>query len=107
MRNTLMIAAIVSALALPAVAEDRFAPNNPWFGQFEETCRDGAAMNEECQAGVIGAYVEYSGSSNVRCDFAAFWRVRDGKLSGDIIAALPWQNGVEAIVREPGVCRPA
>lgn len=104
MRNAFIITALAVALASPAVAEDRFSPDNAWFSQFEETCRDGLTMNEECQAGVMGAYVEAAGDADVRCDFAAFWVARD--RLGDTLGVLPWQYGVEAIIAEPGVCGP-
>lgn len=101
MRTLIVIATL---LTTPALAEDRFAPDNPWFRDFEATCRDGLRMNEECQAGVLGAYAEYASSEAITCDFAAFWSVRDDKYSGKIMPTLPWQTGVEFIVSEPGVC---
>jgi hypothetical protein len=89
-----------------AAAEDRFAPGNPWFSEFEQTCRQGPEMAPECQGSVLGAYAEASGSSEVTCDFAEFWRVRDALYNDETFAVLPWQYGVEALVAEPGVCGP-
>lgn len=102
MRTLIVIAAL---LATPVLAEDRFAPDNPWFRDFEASCRIGDTMDEECQAGVLGAYAEHAGTENITCDFAAFWRVRD-EAHGDsqILAVLPWQTAVEFLVAEPGVC---
>lgn len=96
--------AVLAMTALPATAEDRFAPDNPWFREFEATCRvQHEQMDEGCQAGVLGAYADFSGSTDITCNFAEFWRVRD-ELKSDIFDALPWQYGVEAIVQTEGVC---
>lgn len=102
MKALLLFAALVAAT--PAVASDRFAPGNPWFRDFEATCRDGSAMSEECQAGVLSAFAEQAGTEKISCDFAAFWQVRDERYAGQILAVLPWQSGVEMLVAEPGVC---
>jgi hypothetical protein len=102
MRALLLFAALLAAT--PALASDRFGADNPWFEQFEATCRDGSAMNEECQAGVLSAYAEQAGTENVSCDFAVFWQTKDEQFASQTFGALPWQNGVEAIVAAPGVC---
>jgi hypothetical protein len=95
-------------LVSPAAAQDRFAPDNPWFREFDATCRAGRDMVEECKGSVLGAYAEYAGvdQSAVSCDFREFWRIRDARFRPEIINVLPWQYGVEAIVRTPGVCKP-
>lgn len=96
--------AVLAMTALPATAEDRFAPDNPWFRDFEGACRvESGDMTEECQAGVLGAYADFSGSTDISCDFAEFWRVRD-ELKSVLFDVLPWQYGVEAIVQTEGVC---
>ena len=101
-------ALLVLVLASPVAAEDRFAPDNPWFSDFEQTCRSEADMVPECEGSVLGAYAEYAGTTpdKVTCDFQQFWRVRDTKFDtkADMIAVLPWQYGVEAIVQTDGVC---
>lgn len=102
--RTLIVALTIVAAASPALAQTgRFAPDNPWFQHFEETCRDGYLMHEECQGGVLGAFAEYAGTENIRCDFELFWRVKDTK-SSDYFNTLPWQYGVEFIIQETGVC---
>lgn len=98
------IAAAVLSLVTPASSEDRFGPDNPWFNQFEDTCREGMKMHPDCQTGVLGAYAEYAGTDNVSCDFSAFWRVRDERYNTKVFDVLPWQYGVEAIVQTDGVC---
>jgi hypothetical protein len=102
MRHLIVLAAL---LATPALGQDRFAPDNPWFKDFEAACRAELTMDEECQAGVLGAYAERAGTQNIACDFAAFWRVRDEQYpDSKVFAVLPWQTAVEFIVAEPGVC---
>lgn len=104
MRAALLVLFLVS----PVAAEDRFAPDNPWFRDFEATCRSGADMLPDCEGSVLGAYAEYAGTTPdaVKCDFRAFWRVRDETFGSkaDTISVLPWQYGVEAIVQTDGVC---
>jgi hypothetical protein len=96
--------AVLAMTALPATAEDRFAADNPWFRDFEAACRvDTGDMTEDCQAGVLGAYADFAETTDITCDFAKFWRVRD-ELKSDLFDVLPWQYGVEAIVQTEGVC---
>lgn len=93
-------------LLAPATAQDRFAPGNPWFQDFEATCRkDGQSppIARECETGVLMGWQAVSGTSGGTCDFARFWEVADTKKS-EIFNVLPWQTAVEEIFREPGVC---
>lgn len=93
-------------LAAPALGSDRFAPDNPWFRDFEATCRVGNSLHEECAGGVLGAYAEFKNTTpdSVTCDYEAFWRVRDESMDGKMFSVLPWQYGVEFIVQTEGVC---
>jgi hypothetical protein len=94
------------ALMLPAaaVAQDRFASDNPWFQDFEAACRDGGDMLADCRGSVLGAFEAAAGTDQIQCDFAAFWAVKDAKFSSRVFAVLPWQTGVEFIIAEDGVC---
>lgn len=95
----------IALLSTAALGQDRFAPGNPWFQDFEATCRIGSDLNAECQVGVLKAYMSVAGANaDVRCDFAKFWQVRDDKFANSLFAVLPWQTLVEYIVAEPGVC---
>jgi len=91
----------------PAAGSERFAPDNPWFQDFEKACRDGTAMKLDCEGSVNGAFAEHAKVSidKVSCDFAAFWRTKDADHGDRTFAVLPWQYGVEFIVAEPGVCK--
>ena len=102
MRSLLL--GLMAFVAAPAFAEERFAPDNPWFQDFEAACRDGSDMNEECQAGVLGAYAEFAGTEAIACDFRAFWEARDSMADSKTLPVLPWQYGVEFIVQKDGVC---
>lgn len=103
MRAALLLTLLLTSAS---VASDRFAPDNPWFRDFEAACRVGMDMSEDCKGSVLGAYAEYSGASEVDCDFVAFWQARD-EQSGDMFTVLPWQYGVEFLVAVEGVCSPA
>jgi hypothetical protein len=103
MRAVLLTLAVL--LPAAATAQDRFAPDNPWFQDFEATCRTGDEMHPDCRGSVLGAYAEYAGTDHVECDFTAFWQVKDAKYGMRFFAVLPWQTGVEFLVAEDGVCR--
>jgi hypothetical protein len=93
-------------LVSPAAAQDRFAPDNPWFRDFETSCRGAGGVVEECEGSILGAFADFAkvAQESVSCDFREFWHVRDTNFDFDEFAVLPWQNGVEAIVQTPGVC---
>lgn len=97
--------AVLAMTALPATAEDRFAADNPWFRDFEAACRvETGDMTEDCQAGVLGAFADFAETTDITCDFAKFWQIRDDDMNFEEFAVLPWQYGVEAIVKTEGVC---
>jgi hypothetical protein len=106
----LLATALAVITCSTGVAQDRFAPGNPYYADFERDCRrddPGNPMAEECQGGVEDAWRNFSGSKNVDCDYGAYWLVSDDmKLRNDkYFDVLPWQYGVEAVVGEGGVCR--
>lgn len=104
MRTILLL--IFAGISLPALAQTgRLEPGNPWFKDFVETCRDGTEMVAECQLGVLGAFRASSGREDVSCDWHAFWSVVDSRKDSEVLFVLPWQNGVEAVIAEPGVCK--
>lgn len=102
MRAALLLTLMMTSAS---VASDRFAPDSPWFQDFEASCRVGMDMGEDCKGSVLGAYAEFIGVSDVECDFPAFWRARD-EQTGDMFTVLPWQYGVEFLVAAEGVCSP-
>ena len=104
MQKGLLVLALC-ALTSPALGQGIFGPDNPWFQDFEATCRDGDGMFEECQASVVQAFQNEAGTHSVKCDFEAFWRVRDTEYANDkYLPVLPWQYGVLAVLRHGGVC---
>lgn len=104
--KAIVLAAAALLIALPAAASDRFAPDNPWFQEFEKTCRAGNTMVPDCDGSVLGAFAEQAKTpvASVTCDFEAFWHAKDANHADRTFAVLPWQYGVEALVAEPGVC---
>src|SRR5687768_9130633 len=89
-----------------ATASNRFAPDNPWFQDFEAACRVNDTMAGECMGSVVGAFAAYAGADpdDVTCDFEAFWRTKDDSKDSRMFDVLPWQYGVEFIVEAEGVC---
>lgn len=101
----LMVLGVIALLAAPAVAQDRFGADNPWFQDFEATCRaDGETppMKAECQEGVMQGWYAYSGAERGSCDWSLFWDAADAIRSPEL-EVLPWQYGVEALFAH-GVC---
>lgn len=110
MRKILVTAAAVLLVSPVAAQTGRFEPGNPWYRDFERVCRQddpGDPMKAECHGGVEGAWREFSGSPGVACDYGAFWLVSDEmkRLAPNVFEVQPWQYGVEAVLREGGVCR--
>lgn len=103
----LMVLGAVALLAVPAAGQDRFGPDNPWFRDFEATCRaddEDPPMREECQTGVLMGLAEYKGYTNGQCDWYWFWEAADSLKNGnETFAVLPWQYAVEAII-DSGAC---
>ena len=101
----LMVLGAAALLAAPALGQDRFAPDNPWFRDFEATCRDDVSqqpMNPTCREGVLQGLREWTGRENVDCDWYMFWEAADA-LKTPYFEVLPWQTAVEFIF-ENGVC---
>lgn len=103
-----LIAALAAVVAQPVTAQtDRFAPDNPWFRDFEAACRvddENPPMREECQQGVLMGLAEYRGYSNGGCDWYWFWEVADSmNAMTETFSVLPWQYAVEEIF-ENGAC---
>lgn len=91
--------------ATPAMAQGRLGAENPWFQDFEASCRrDGQnpPIAQESAEGVIMGWRSVSGTMGT-CDFTRFWEVADEK-KGEVFNVLPWQTAVEFIFAEPGVC---
>lgn len=97
----------MALLSAPALGQERFAPDNPWFRDFEANCRvddETPPMREECQQGVLMGLAEYKGYTNGVCDWFWFWEAADSlKNNNETFAVLPWQYGVEAII-DSGAC---
>ena len=97
---------VAALMTIPTLAQDRLGPDNPWFQDFEATCRkDGQLppIAPECETGVLMGWQSVSGTSGGSCDFTRFWQVADEKKS-EIFNVLPWQTAVEEIFQEPNVC---
>lgn len=102
--KTFVAAALAFGLfAQPVFAGNGFAPGNPTFGQFEQTCHIGSHTSPDCRGSVAGAYAAHEGTvpSKVKCDDQAFWRASD---PSKVVGVLPWQDVVAQIVAKPGVC---
>lgn len=106
MKGLFVGAALLLGAISPAFAGGGFAPGNPWFQQFESTCRVRNVMRPECRGSVLGAYAasQKTVPASVQCDFRQFWRVKDAKYAGKVVGVLPWQDVVEQIVAQRGVC---
>lgn len=107
-RIRLMVLGAVALLAAPAVGQDRFGADNPWFRDFEATCRVDAQVppiREDCALGVLTGLAAYKGYTNGACDWWWFWEVADSmqKQQGETFDVLPWQYAVEVIF-EHGAC---
>lgn len=105
MRKIVVLAALAAMLPTSAHAQTgRFEADNPWFQDFQETCRIGDdAIQPECEEGVLMGYAEISGKTGVSCDWTKFWAAADERDS-DVFRVLPWQYAVEEIFRVEGVC---
>ncbi|MFC3706039.1 hypothetical protein ACFOOL_14900 [Devosia honganensis] len=101
----LVVMAGLVLLASPALGQGRFEADNPWFQDFEATCRQGdeqPPIAEECRIGVLMGWGAYTGYTNGECDWYMFWEAADA-LSSPTFDVLPWQTAVEAIFQN-GVC---
>ena len=100
----ILIAALVAVIPAAGFAQDgNMGPADPWFQDFEATCRIDTGMEPECQTGVIEGYKAINSVSDAECNWPLFWETAD-RLNSDVFRVLPWQYAVEAILAEPGVC---
>lgn len=101
----LALCAGLIVVAGSAIAEDRFAPDNPTFAQYRDACYVENRMDDSCKGSALGAFAASQNTSpdKVICDFDAYWKEAD-KLSSKVIDVLPWQSVVEQIVAVPNVC---
>lgn len=101
-----IVAAVAALLIQPALGQsNRFAPDNPWFRDFEKTCRDDASqrpMDPVCREGVLEGLRAWSENQNVDCDWYMFWAAADA-IRSPTFEVLPWQTAVEHIFAQ-GVC---
>lgn len=89
-----------------AAGSDRFAPDIPWYEDFEQACRIGFGMDTSCRPGVLEGARLALGAEDIVCDWEAFWKDSD-RISSDLFRVLPCQSGVAFVIAEPGICAPA
>lgn len=88
----------------PALAQAELAPDAS-FEAFAAECRTNIGVREECQGTVIEAARTAFGTDDVICHFPALWAVADG-LTDPPAGERKWQDVVQALAAEGGVCAP-
>jgi hypothetical protein len=72
------------------------------FSQWEAQCRGGTEMAETCQAAVLTSYSTLIQSSQITCDFHAFWAFVDKDRQQ--LAPQQWSLAVIYVTMQPQVC---
>lgn len=82
----------------------QFDPVHARFQDFEQNCRLEYDMEPKCAQEITLDYQTRSSETNIKCDWRAFWIVRDLIYKVDVLSALPWKTAVVSIFEVDGVC---
>jgi hypothetical protein len=109
MKHVFFFAAALMSLGGSVQAADHFAPDNPTWHEYAVTCRANNDLKPDCRGSALGAFAELAKTSpdKVTCDWANFWKAADAGYSGKVAQVLPWQDVLQQLVAQDGICHKA